>query len=116
MCGIAGIYSPEVRLELDLKAKCLGMMQALEHRGPDAQGLYQSELLVLGHQRLSIIDLSEAANQPLPNEDKTVWLTFNGEIYNFRSLREQLIRKGHRFVKSIRITGASVGQRHFRHD
>ncbi len=77
------------------------MTSVLTHRGPDDDGVYlnhQPDLSVgLGHRRLSIIDLSEAGRQPMSNEDKTVWMIFNGEIYNFRSLRTELKEKGHRF-------------------
>lgn len=73
------------------------MLDTLSHRGPDAQGLYQSQQMLLGHRRLAIIDLSEAARQPLSNEDGSLWLSFNGEIYNYRGLRDLLVAKGHRF-------------------
>ncbi len=77
--------------------------RALEHRGPDDAGqqvlaLHDQRLFVsLLHRRLSIIDLSDAGHQPMTNEDGTVWLVFNGEIYNFQELREQLVAAGHRF-------------------
>ncbi|MCX5842694.1 MAG: asparagine synthetase B, partial [Deltaproteobacteria bacterium] len=74
----------------------------LAHRGPDDSGVYLhhkgSVGCGLGHRRLSIIDLTEAGRQPMSNEDKTVWMVFNGEIYNFAALREELERKGHRFT------------------
>jgi len=77
------------------------MTSSLSHRGPDDDGLYLNHLpdlsIGLGHRRLSIIDLSEAGRQPMSNEDKTVWMVFNGEIYNFQSLRAELEKKGHRF-------------------
>lgn len=73
-------------------------MEAQVHRGPDGSGLYQDTKAVLGHRRLSIIDLSEAGKQPMSNEDRTVWVTYNGEIYNFRELREELVRQGHQFA------------------
>src|SRR3990167_125612 len=73
------------------------MLKALAQRGPDAEGLYRHERILLGHRRLAIIDLSEAARQPLSNEDGSLWLSFNGEIYNYRRLRDNLIAKGHRF-------------------
>jgi asparagine synthase (glutamine-hydrolysing) len=96
MCGIAGIFSPDYHPSR-LKSACRQMLHSLEHRGPDAQGMYEDANLVLGHQRLSIIDFSENANQPIANEDSTIWLSFNGEIYNFQSLREKLCRQGHHF-------------------
>ncbi len=73
------------------------MMDAQIHRGPDDFGLYQNKNIVLGHRRLAIIDLSPAGRQPMSNEDGTIWITYNGEIYNYRELREMLIKKGHKF-------------------
>ena len=69
------------------------------HRGPDDAGVYISpdKKAGLAHRRLSIIDLSEAAHQPMCNEDGTIWITYNGEIYNYREIREVLILKGHKF-------------------
>jgi asparagine synthase (glutamine-hydrolysing) len=73
------------------------MVDAQRHRGPDASGLWSDAHCALGHRRLAIIDLSPAGRQPLSNEDGTVWITFNGEVYNFQELREQLEALGHRF-------------------
>jgi len=77
------------------------MGEVLKHRGPDDEGrmIFNSRgvSIGLGHNRLSIIDLSSAAKQPMSNEDESIWLTFNGEIYNFRQLRRELEGKGHRF-------------------
>ncbi|MBW2003243.1 MAG: asparagine synthase (glutamine-hydrolyzing) [Deltaproteobacteria bacterium] len=77
------------------------MASVLSHRGPDDDGVYLNHLpdlsIGLGHRRLSIIDLSSAGRQPMSNEDKTVWMVFNGEIYNFQSLRAELEGKGHQF-------------------
>ena len=95
MCGIAGIanYSgPEDKREL--LTRMVGLMH---HRGPDASGLYMSGPIGLAHARLSVIDLSSAGNQPIHNEDKTVWIVFNGEIFNYPDLRKDLEAKGHRF-------------------
>ena len=95
MCGIAGIYHIKtfepVREDL-LKA----MTDALVHRGPDDEGFYCSGPVGLGHRRLSIIDLADG-HQPMTNEDRTVWVVFNGEIYNFTDLHGFLKSKGHRF-------------------
>jgi asparagine synthase (glutamine-hydrolysing) len=66
--------------------------------GPDDAGLYIGSHIGLGHRRLSIIDLSAAGHQPMANEDKTIWIVFNGEIYNFLDLRSELIEKGHIFI------------------
>jgi asparagine synthase (glutamine-hydrolysing) len=75
------------------------MRDAMVHRGPDDAGLYASpdQRVWLGHRRLSIVDLSPAGHQPMSNEDGTVWIAFNGEIYNQADLREELIRQGHTF-------------------
>jgi asparagine synthase (glutamine-hydrolysing) len=73
------------------------MAQVLAHRGPDQCGSYTDESISLGHRRLSIIDLSEHGRQPMANEDGSVWVTYNGEIYNFQELRETLEAKGHTF-------------------
>ena len=87
MCGISGVQGKFASIDPGL----------LSHRGPDASGEVEHADTRLIHRRLSIIDLSEAGNQPMPNEDRTLWLVFNGEIYNFQELREALIAKGHRF-------------------
>jgi asparagine synthase (glutamine-hydrolysing) len=92
MCGIAGIVSQSADLEL------IGpMTRALSHRGPDGSGIWSDGLCSLGHRRLAIIDLSEKGKQPLCNETETVWIVFNGEIYNFQELRAQLEHVGHKF-------------------
>ncbi len=86
MCGFAGILKSDE--SLDPSGRTLDDMVALlRHRGPDASGVYRDSFCSLAHQRLSIIDLSEAGRQPMSNEDGTVWIAFNGEIYNFRELR-----------------------------
>ena len=97
MCGIYGYLSRE-----PLGSAVLANMgRALAHRGPDDEGEFvqsSGELSVaLGHKRLSIIDLSSSGRQPMPNEDGTVWVILNGEIYNYRSLRDQLQSQGHHF-------------------
>src|SRR5690606_4288002 len=66
------------------------MNRVLQHRGPDAAGVYQDETVDLGHRRLSIIDVSESANQPLVSTDENFIIVFNGEIYNFQSIRNEL--------------------------
>ncbi|MBU1487680.1 asparagine synthase (glutamine-hydrolyzing) [bacterium] len=97
MCGICGWIGNKVE-ERAIKE----MMGALSHRGPDDEGYYKWEVgsgkweVGLGHRRLSIIDL-ETGKQPIHNEDKTIWIVFNGEIYNYLELRDELERKRHRF-------------------
>lgn len=107
MCGICGIIG------LEDKSPIERMVKSLAHRGPDDQGMIalgetdniasrltpdaSRSSVVLGHTRLSIIDLSKAGHQPMSNEDGSVWITYNGEIYNFRELRKELEGKGYRF-------------------
>ncbi len=100
MCGIAGTFSYNSRQPVD-KELLEKMTASIAHRGPDGHGYYFSKdrLLGFGHRRLSIIDLS-TGDQPMSNEDGTVWITFNGEIYNYRELREQLRKRGHKFRTS----------------
>jgi len=94
MCGIAGIVDITCSPERELIEN---MNRIMAHRGPDGEGYHLDGPVALGHRRLSIIDLSGGA-QPLSNEDGTVWITFNGEVYNFQQLREELKAKGHRFA------------------
>jgi asparagine synthase (glutamine-hydrolysing) len=95
MCGIAGRlnFDPRHPVDRDVLA---AMTDAVAHRGPDASGYYHAPGIGLGHRRLSIIDLS-TGDQPLANEDGTVQVVFNGEIYNFAEVRAELIGRGHRF-------------------
>ncbi|MDP2279884.1 MAG: asparagine synthase (glutamine-hydrolyzing) [Nitrospirota bacterium] len=95
MCGICGKinFSNEPVNEGLLRR----MTSCLSHRGPDDEGIYLKDNVGLGHRRLSIIDLSLSAHQPMSNEDRSVWIVYNGEIYNFMELREELIKKGHSF-------------------
>jgi len=96
MCGICGIYSLDSQrlVDKDILEK---IRDRLLHRGPDDRGVYISDNVGLGHSRLSIIDKSSLAHQPLSNEDKTVWIVLNGEIYNYLDLRQELERDGHIF-------------------
>ncbi len=102
MCAICGwvTANPDRNLASTMSQMC----QVMSHRGPDDHGILVEKLwgmppwrVGLGHNRLSIIDLSAAGHQPMPNEDESVYVVFNGEIYNFQSLREELLAKGHRF-------------------
>jgi asparagine synthase (glutamine-hydrolysing) len=95
MCGIAGIVSPTAGDQIDAGA-IHRMCQAILHRGPDDEGVYARGPVGLGMRRLSIIDLA-GGRQPIHNEDQTVWVVFNGEIYNFPELRRELEGRGHRF-------------------
>lgn len=93
MCGICGIYSPGEHRSADT---VLRMMAQLRHRGPDGCGYYRDADVVLGHTRLSIID-SAGGVQPMTGEDEAVWVTFNGEIFNYLELAADLRARGHRF-------------------
>ena len=95
MCGICGAlaFDPANRIDPHLVKR---MADTIRHRGPDDEGLHVGGQVVLGHRRLSIIDLSRG-HQPIGNEDGSVQIVFNGEIYNFQELRQDLLARGHRF-------------------
>ena len=92
MCGICGKVSPNGSAPSEMQQ----MLSAIAHRGPDDQGVFSRGPVSLGNRRLSIIDLS-SGKQPISNEDQTVWVVFNGEIYNYRELRSALETEGHVF-------------------
>src|SRR5262244_2820275 len=96
MCGIVGISGPELvgntAAARDLIARMCGV---IEHRGPDEEGHYNDLGVAMGMRRLSIIDLA-TGRQPISNEDGTIWIVFNGEIYNYRELRDLLLARGHK--------------------
>ena len=98
MCGICGRLNlnghPPTENEIER------MVQTLHHRGPDDQGIHIAPYIGLGQRRLSIIDLRPSACAPLTNEDRSIWLVFNGEIYNFKELRSKLTSQGHTFATS----------------
>lgn len=102
MCGICGkLVFGKSTIDREL---LINMTEEISYRGPDAEGYYLRHIsnpyplsIGLAHRRLSIIDLSDAGKQPMSNEDGTIWLVYNGEIYNFLELREELIKSGHRF-------------------
>src|SRR4051794_9150676 len=98
VCGMCGVLSWAPGMACD-EATVSAMRDTLEHRGPDDRGTYvdADRGVGLGHRRLSIVDLSPAGHQPMSNEDGTVWITYNGEVYNHESLRRELVAKGHRF-------------------
>lgn len=95
MCGIAGKI--DFTGAVVPESVMLKMCATIVHRGPDAGGTHSAPFIGLGQRRLSIIDLSQQANPPLANEDESIWIVFNGEIYNFRELRSMLIKDGHQF-------------------
>lgn len=93
MCGFVGFTN-----RINDASIVLGkMMDRIKHRGPDSDGKYVDEQIAMGFRRLSIIDLSDQGSQPIFNEDKSLVLTFNGEIYNYKDLREELVASGHKF-------------------
>src|SRR5687767_5140365 len=94
MCGIVGFTSNRSNgLDRSILEK---MNAAIEHRGPDDDGFYTSDGVALAMRRLSIIDLA-SGKQPIHNADKTKWIVFNGEIYNYQDLRKRLAKAGHKF-------------------
>ncbi len=103
MCGIAGLVSlTGARADEDILA---AMSARIRHRGPDGSGIHADGPVGLAHRRLAIIDLTDTASQPMTNEDGTLWLVFNGEIYNFIELREELLGRGHTFRFKRRYRG-----------
>src|SRR5262245_38650522 len=99
MCGIAGYFRLNPQRTEPLPGDVAGeMLAAIRRRGPDGEGQWRSadELCWLGHRRLAIIDL-HTGDQPMCNEDERIWTVFNGEIYNYRALRDELQGFGHRF-------------------
>lgn len=95
MCGIAGVLGAGNAAERERAVR--GMLDAMAHRGPDDEGVWSDDSATLGHRRLAIIDTSAAGHEPMVYGGR-YWLTFNGEIYNFLELREELEGKGHRFA------------------
>jgi asparagine synthase (glutamine-hydrolysing) len=102
MCGISGLLTD--RLAPDAAARVIqGMNDAQRHRGPDGHAVWNDAFAYLGHRRLAIIDLTASGTQPMTNEDETIVLVCNGEIYNFRELRDRLRANGHRFKSNTDI-------------
>ena len=98
MCGLAGILNLNHPSPID--DTVLGrMVSVIGHRGPDESGLYLDNQVGLGHCRLSIIGLSKGG-QPIGNEDGTLWIVYNGEVFNYLELKEELKARGHRFSTS----------------
>lgn len=96
MCGIVGIWSSGKEIN---KVVLDSMAEALAHRGPDDSGSYidKSSNLGFAHRRLSIVDLSPLGHQPMSNDDGSIWITYNGEVYNFKDIRKELFQKGYKF-------------------
>lgn len=93
MCGICG-FTGEI---VDRSAVITHMTDVITHRGPDSSGVFEGDGVTMGFRRLSIIDISSTGDQPIYNEDESMVLTFNGEIYNYQELRKELLEKGHVF-------------------
>ena len=93
MCGFVGFINRIDNSNVVLEK----MMDRIKHRGPDAEGSYIDSNIALGHRRLSIIDVSSQGDQPIYNEDSSMVLVFNGEIYNYKKIREKLVEAGHVF-------------------
>jgi asparagine synthase (glutamine-hydrolysing) len=96
MCGICGVWHFDG--QSPSSETLSAMTDRLQHRGPDGQGIYINGAIGLGHRRLAVIDLSDSGQQPMPNEDHSVWITYNGEIYNYTEIREVLCERGHVFL------------------
>jgi asparagine synthase (glutamine-hydrolysing) len=96
MCGIVGVYEYGTQRPVP-SALLVAMLHTIRHRGPDDENIYVDDDLALGMRRLSIIDIA-GGRQPMANEDGTLWCVCNGEIYNFKALRDELESKGHRFA------------------
>jgi len=100
MCGIVGIFAHSAAAQGVDVGQLTAMRDTMEHRGPDGGGMWISEdqRVGFGHRRLSIIDLSATADQPMTNQDRSVWVTYNGEIYNHVGLRAELVAAGYKFA------------------
>jgi asparagine synthase (glutamine-hydrolysing) len=98
MCGIAAVLDRSGRWVE--QPELLRMTDSMRHRGPDDEGWYAGQGVGLGNRRLAIIDLTAAGHQPMSNEDGSVWITYNGMLYNYRELRRELVAAGHRFRSS----------------
>jgi asparagine synthase (glutamine-hydrolysing) len=97
MCGFGGFLLSRSLLQVDLEARLWRMVAMLRHRGPDDEGIWTDGRAGLAHTRLSIIDLSPAGHQPMASADGTVWIAYNGEIYNFAEIGRELETQGYRF-------------------
>ena len=98
MCGIAGfLLSRTEAPHTELEARLWAMIATLRHRGPDDEGVWSDGRAGLAHARLAIIDPSPAGHQPMASADGAVWITYNGEVYNFAEIREELLARGYAF-------------------
>ena len=98
MCGIGGfVWMGKGSAPFDAERRLRAMIKTVRHRGPDDEGVWTDQICGLAHARLSIIDVSAAGHQPMASADGRVWVSFNGEIYNFMELRRELEAKGYVF-------------------
>ena len=98
MCGICGIVNFEgLNHSSDYPKLVTNMIKSFKHRGPDSDNFHHENHFIFGHARLSIIDLSDNSIQPMQDIDKNICITYNGEIYNYQEIRNDLIKKGYRF-------------------
>ena len=95
MCGVAGFINLDGSLASKKQIKA--MTDSIAHRGPDGEGQWVEKNVALGHRRLAIIDLSEDAAQPMSSDNSRYLITYNGELYNFREIKEELEKEGHKF-------------------
>ena len=98
MCGVVGIAAIKDRAVPE-RERLSRMVSAIRHRGPDDEGYFVAPGIGLGHARLSIIDVA-GGKQPIHNEDKSIWICYNGEVFNYIELREDLVKRGHSFYTS----------------
>src|SRR5687768_2879372 len=96
MCGIAGIVASD-GLDATASERVTAMRDVITHRGPDGAGIWMDDVAAIAHRRLSIVDLS-GGHQPMSNETGTVWVVFNGEIYNHADVRRELQARGHQYA------------------
>ena len=100
MCGICGQISLR-EVELSKYIDCINTINnTMTHRGPDGSGIWYDDFTILGHRRLTIIDLSNASSQPFEDKKNKFVITYNGEIYNYIEIRNELIQKGYKFITS----------------
>src|ERR1700758_4249806 len=98
MCGVSGfLLSRAIRPRSEIESRLWAMIATLRHRGPDDEGVWTDGRAGLAHARLSIIDPSPTGHQPMASADGTVWITYNGEVYNFAEIRAELTARGYPF-------------------
>ena len=100
MCGINGFYDLRHQYSYEERAGIVhAMNEKIRYRGPDSEGMYQDAALAMGMRRLAVLDL-KSGNQPVYNEDRSLVIVYNGEIYNYSDLKKQLVKRGHQFCSA----------------